>query len=95
MAEKRLIDANALDLNYDRNCFNEFDEGYVCGCETIIMTVKNAPTVDAKPVVHAHWVYDKATEFWGNPYRCSNCHAARPRKTKFCPDCGSKMDEEV
>lgn len=103
MAEQRLIDANALDFNFDCNCFNEFDAGYVRGCETIIMTVKNAPTVDAKPVVHAHWniVVDK-----GDPEsfpedleypQCSNpkCGKISMVKSEFCPHCGAQMDDFV
>lgn len=100
MAEQRLIDANALDfnhINYDRRCFNEFDAGFIRGCEMIIMTVKNAPTVDAKPVVHAHWT-------GSDGMHCSHCERNYMDVADadsyesgdipdFCPYCGAQMDD--
>jgi len=57
------------------------------------------PTVDAVPVVHAHWE--------GEEYSCSNCHenlnsimdgwswfSGGFNGTPYCPYCGAKMDLE-
>ena len=62
------------------------------------------PTVDAAPVVHARWVEPVPGD--GFPY-CGNCKAPalnkglflNPKlmdwyKTKYCPNCGAKMDLE-
>lgn len=60
------------------------------------------PTVDAEPVIHAHWEY---VDYGGcGNYHCSNCRAISGtqynglepilRLTKYCPNCGAKMDEE-
>ena len=49
------------------------------------------PTIDAVPVVHAHWNEDE----YGF-YSCSNCGYEWDEaeyKTKYCPECGAKMEE--
>lgn len=41
-----------------------------------------------------HWIshYDEdAKEGW---YECDRCHTERAFNTKFCPDCGAKMESE-
>lgn len=103
--QQRLIDANALDFEklqdtngkaIPANEYIAFLKGAIAAEEMI----KNAPTIDAEPVVHAHWI-DKCVRDW----HCSNydgtiqkvrivdgyCNEDLP---KFCPDCGAKMDEE-
>ena len=100
----RLIDAEAfLKTEIDR-----------CGSAPLVGTctrdneylsdrLKKAPTIEAKPVVHAHW-----KEYWdynyGNySYCCSNCGKDALTKegtmydqvlTELCPYCGAKMDEK-
>lgn len=62
------------------------------------------PTVDAAPVVHSRWIEPVPGD--GFPY-CGNCKAPaldkglflNPKlmdwyKTKYCPNCGAKMDLE-
>ena len=60
--------------------------------------VKSSKTVDAVPVVHAHWV----ERFTGNEYvvECSNCKnesnemADYHVEYDYCPHCGAKMHEK-
>nr|DAU26028.1 MAG TPA: zinc-ribbon containing domain protein [Caudoviricetes sp.] len=66
------------------------------------------PAMDAEPVRHGRWVFDKNANDWGiGGYVCSECKAknnnlpcaevAVPSMfmgTKYCPSCGAKMDEE-
>lgn len=55
--------------------------------------INNAPTVDAKPVKHAHWDIDFPRMNPNFPeYVCSSCGMHSWAKTKYCPDCGAKMD---
>lgn len=59
------------------------------------------PTIDAKPVVHAHWIQDKG--LFRNPIiKCSHCgnfldmngvNAGRGN-ANFCPNCGADMRGE-
>ena len=61
--------------------------------------VNNAPTLDVKPVVHAHWV--PCEDEYEDEYKCSACggtqfFAMTPQNEgwEYCPKCGAKMDEE-
>lgn len=52
--------------------------------------IDNAKTIDAVPVVHAHWNEDEC-----GFYSCSNCGYEWDEaeyKTKYCPECGAKME---
>lgn len=63
--------------------------------------IDKQPTVEAKLVVHAHWVnYNNMF-----PCQCSNCNGfalsfdignyQKEIKSDFCPHCGAQMDEVV
>lgn len=74
-----------------------------------IADINNAPTIDAEPVRHGHWI--KMSDADGHYYACSECGEELYRewsfdrefdtfpkkksidKTQFCPNCGAKMDE--
>lgn len=98
MAE-RLIDAEAAKMLAEE--FYPFVEG--CG---EIRDVKDfldcCPTIEAKPVVHAHWKYhggDDDLELYGF---CSRCGKGRLTeddisrlKPSLCPYCSAQMDEVV
>lgn len=76
------------------------------GGEQLVMAVDDIaylPIIDAKPIVHAHWI--EKTEWYHGIGRihctCSNCGYTvdyKPgsrgdgRGGKFCDDCGAKMD---
>ena len=89
MAEQRLIDANALidwltkATGFRTNC----DDCTDIDCLDCIIeeAIKNAPTVDAKPVVHAHWEHH---------IQCSECGQVDTTEPNYCPNCGAQMDEE-
>ena len=106
----RLIDAEELKehlfvgADYDK----AIDDGiaktekevfaFQCGWNDALKSVEQfAPTVDAEPVKHGHWV-NKGFE----PLRCSVCGITVDAINgipwanigfKFCPHCGAKMDE--
>lgn len=102
MDEQRLIDANALidwltkATGFRTNC----DDCTDIDCLDCIIeeAIKNAPTVEAKPVVHAHWTGSNRTY-------CSHCERSYMDVADadswessdipdFCPYCGAKMDEK-
>lgn len=83
MAEKRLIDANAL---------RAVLKNEECNCEVFPWALDNAPTVDAVEVVHGFWEVDKS-----GTHKCSVCHDTIPDEqiwcgANYCPYCGAKMD---
>ena len=87
--EKRLIDANALSCEID--CIS-FETSY--DCEKVLEIIADAHTVDAVEVVHGRWVFGTANH--REYMKCSEClHSYTPDGTWcYCPNCGSKMDEE-
>ena len=85
MSDVRLIDANALMKNVGKM---PQLRGITYG--RMKKAVEETPTIDAVPVVHGRWEYDRP-----NHYKCSVCDAMWSgvvRFMKFCPNCGAKMD---
>ena len=92
----RLIDAGKFQESAERwqrilsETYGKNDEYVVC-IERVLELLEDAPTVDAEPVRHGHWIYTP-TEPLG--YVCSECGKSSCGFT-YCPNCGAKMDEEV
>lgn len=97
MAEQRFIDANNLieEIREERcyNCRNFKDmKCDYCGTADYIYMIEDMPAVEAKPVVHAHWIsYPDC-----GVTKCSNCGWSIEEcwYSKLCPECGAKMDEK-
>ena len=89
MANKRLIDANALRKRIDHCEIDTFADK-----QTICEQIADAPTVSAVEVVHGRW--EKASETMPI-YRCSICKERNLFKngnnvlSNFCPNCGADM----
>lgn len=66
-------------------------------------TVEKMPTVEAKPVVHAHFIehmeFNYEGGYSGSSYSCSNCleinYYDDIKDFKYCPYCGAQMGELV
>lgn len=58
--------------------------------------VNDAPALDVKPVIHAHWVDVNDFVNIGNGIHteCSHCHTWSKDKTNYCRFCGAVMDEK-
>lgn len=100
----RLIDADALWVKLLQVSTEEelqSKDEVVEGIDKALHYVSMAPTIEAKPVVHAHWFLldDCANE----GVYCSACRKkayridyANPKvKAKYCPNCGAQMDESI
>ena len=105
MAEKRLIDANAIPKLFEKK-YEETEQRILDGeiyldtlaegfteADDVILSM---PTVDAVEVVHGRW---ERTEYHGY-IRCSKCKDVyipeewvEDGKWKYCQNCGAKMDE--
>ena len=82
----RPIDADALPIKADANFV--WVQRY---------SWDNAPTLDVRPVVHAHWI--KGGEaFVGvhkvDEYICSRCDYHTLEAGTYCGNCGAIMDEK-
>lgn len=84
----RLIDADKI---FDDNVLMIREEAYDA-VHAIIEKINNAPTVDAEPVRHGHWIEND-----NGTYTCSECQAWIPNEqhyyARYCLHCGAKMDE--
>ena len=85
----RLIDADAY---LKKVCvYNETG----CGsCKLQIKCPVDEPIVDAQPVRHGTWT-DETYLPWGpvyRPYICSICGERSTNASKYCPNCGAKME---
>ena len=94
MAE-RLIDAEALKHKRVIAIYGNLEQGLEEKEVVYVDDIDNAPTIEAKPVVHAHW---ECTQWY--EYQCSNCGDFAllndkniDCKSNYCPHCGAVMDE--
>lgn len=83
----RLIDADAL-------LQRAVPHGWSTPLWVSDIMIEDAPTIDAEPVRHGHWI-GKPIAGYGT-VRCSACgnvFSENNGKWNYCPDCGAKMDE--
>lgn len=92
----RLIDAEDILVGWQRTGIKEYDEGKEAGIDLVLAIIDHLPTIEAKPVVRAHWEQDGVWDI------CSNCKRStlQPRikglpQYKYCPHCGAQMDESI
>jgi hypothetical protein len=88
----RLIDAVALKKTLEEAGLGDHSLIESVLAAGVYAGIDDAPTVDAVPVVHARWLYDRPQH-----YKCSACKSMwgelMKRMAHFCPNCGAKMDE--
>lgn len=65
-------------------------------CDMVMIDIDEVPAEDVAPVVHGRWVYGEDVDI-----QCSVCGADaftegdyRQVKSRYCPNCGAKMDLE-
>ena len=88
--EKRLIDANAADVEripcyYGDHCYTEDVQEWL----------NEQPTVDAVEVVHGRWIKRNNGIGYMPLYECSVCGKYWDDDMNFCGECGAKMDGEL
>ena len=93
----RLIDAEAFFEEEFKRC-GDFPLVGTCSKDNEYLgnRLSVAPTIEAKPVVHAHWI-SKNHHGYEWIFVCSNCDYidgyAFNDRSNYCPNCGAKMDE--
>ena len=78
----RPIDADSLPAHFDANYV--WVQRYAWD---------NAPTLDIRPNIHAHW--EDFSAVCDGAVCCSYCHIGTIKTYDFCPHCGAVMDDEV
>ena len=85
---------------------NGYYDHYTDGFDECVDRVENFPTADVAPVKYGKWVYDSNGMDWGlGAWICSECgcknnnlgmdNRIKPllfEGSKYCPNCGAKMD---
>ena len=98
----RLIDAEAFFEVEFKRC-GDFPLVGTCSKDNEYLgnRLSVAPTIEAKPVVHAHWVSASKKQGVNIGMKCSLC-GARIKNSEFfngnhnyCHKCGAQMDELV
>ena len=59
--------------------------------ENAARIIEKLPAVDAAPVRRGEWTEPYKGEIW-DCYACSLCGHTCESKSRFCPECGAKMD---
>ena len=61
--------------------------------------IETEPTIDAVPIVHAHWIAERDPYGKVQAYHCSACYEKTGYYTyeasAYCPRCGTKMEGEI
>lgn len=100
MDDVRLIDANALAEEFvGGECMKSMAEAIAD--KRFVKAIRQAPTIDAVPVVHGRWVkpHGMMPPEYHHRHVCSVCHeyalhefSGRELWSYYCPNCGAKMD---
>ena len=83
---KAAIDA-VLDVFYDTTDIDLSGEKF----EAEILNIQAA---DVEPVRHGRWI-TVGVNYYTRISQCTNCCAKYDFRSKYCPNCGARMDEEV
>lgn len=56
--------------------------------------VNSVPPADVAPAVHGEWEIYREPEWpeWAMRLMCSECGLKTSQKSRYCPNCGAKMD---
>ena len=94
----RLIDADELMKTYARFVApsNNSDFENEPTWNDAVSLLESAPTVDAVPVKHGHWIFNPkdAIEMMFTLPICSECGVKSCDGGNYCHNCGAKMDEK-
>lgn len=67
--------------------------GYCYTIKDVLNVLNEMPSVDVVEQKHGHWIVDNSRHFL--PYKCTACGEWNDGTTKYCPECGAEMIEEV
>lgn len=89
----RLIDADKIE-GKSYYAYPSIDHYCMSRSVVDVADIDAAETVEAEPVRHGHWI-NAGHDEWSHYRKCSVCGKTfvNISKTKYCSECGAKMDE--
>lgn len=78
----------------DTDVVEDYGDGCIFGFsrESIKSVINDIPAADVARVVHGRWIWRNKWEPFECKYECSICHDGSDLESKYCPNCGSRMD---
>ena len=66
---------------------------------SVFRAINRQPAADVAPVRHGRWIIRRGPDWpdwpeWAIRIVCSECGLVTGEKSKYCPNCGAKMDLE-
>lgn len=68
--------------------------GFIASLSILEGKITEIPVVDAEPVRRGEWTEPYKNDIW-DCYVCSSCGYAQDRTSRYCPECGARMDGEL
>ena len=72
------------------------NENFIFGCETYKEWLENLPVANVQEVRHGKWRECRFGNGITVPFRkyyiCNQCNHTSQKKSRYCPNCGTKMD---
>lgn len=88
----RAIDADEFMKNFDK----EIENGATDVFDAVENALEETPTIEAEPVKHGKWGETYYHYGEGDFVRdCSECGEPYSPQTRYCPNCGARMDGEA
>ena len=75
-----------------KDIHDEYSLGLHDGCEYDIKLIDEIPSTDVTPVRYGRWIWHNKWEPFEFKYECNICHDGSDLESKYCPNCGAKMD---
>ena len=60
----------------------------------ITKLINETPTADVVEVLHGEWIPTGGETLFLREFRCNRCKSRQLGNTKYCPNCGAKMDRK-
>ena len=85
--------------NADADACEQYPDGFCdwgFGPKNVLETLQKIPAADVEPVRHGRWIIRRGQDWpeWAIRIVCSECGLVTGEKSKYCPNCGAKMDLE-
>ena len=78
----------------DTDVVEDYGDGCIFGFsrESIKSVINDIPAAAVARVVQGRWIWRNKWEPFECKYECSICHDGSDLESKYCPNCGAKMD---